>query len=116
MKNYLLLFSFFLITACSIDHGNYSVMSNKIVRINEFDLDKSNRVKHVKGIDRSHIIFFHKTKNTPNLSDALSDALKKGDGDVMTDVTVTEWTWYIPLIYGQSGWTVEGDVVKTRNK
>ena len=80
----------------------------------DFDLDKADRVKNVKGVDRSHIIFLYDTKANPNLSDALNDAFRKADGDVMTDVTVTYWRWYIPLIYGQRGWTVEGDVVKTR--
>jgi len=44
----------------------------------------------------------------------LDKALEKGDGDVMTDAVISSWWWYIPFIYGQNGWTVKGDVVKTR--
>lgn len=40
--------------------------------------------------------------------------LQKGGGDVMTDAVVTSWFWYIPYVYGQAGWEVKGDVVKTR--
>jgi hypothetical protein len=48
------------------------------------------------------------------LEEAVDDALGKGNGDVMTDATVHHWFWYIPYIYGQEGWSVTGDVVKTR--
>lgn len=115
MKNLFIILALFLVSSCVTNHGNYTVMSNKIVDVNSFDLDKSDRVKNVKGQDVSHIIFFFPTKSNPNLSDALNDAFRKADGDVMTDVTVYSWGWWIPYIYGQSGWTVEGDVVKTRN-
>lgn len=114
MKNLFIIALLFLISGCSVNHGTYTVMSNKIVNVNEFDLDKSDKIKNIKGTDRSHIIIFFNTKANPNLSDALNDAFRKADGDVMTDVTVTSWFWWIPYIYGQSGWTVEGDVVKTR--
>lgn len=114
MKKILILAAAALISACSVNHGTFTVMSNKIVNVNDFDLDKADKIKNVKGTDRSHIIIFFATKANPNLSDALNDAFRKADGDVMTDVTVTSWGWWIPYIYGQSGWTVEGDVVKTR--
>lgn len=104
-----------LLGACSVNHGNFTVLSNKIVNINDFDLDKADRIKNIKGVDRAHVIMFFPTKSNPNLSDALNEAFRKADGDVMTDVTVTSWGWWIPYIYGQNGWTVEGDVVKTRN-
>lgn len=115
MKKIFVLIAVVMISACSYNHGNYTVLSNKIVSVNDFDLDKADRAKNVKGVDRSHRIIFWETKANPNLSDALNEAFKKADGDVMTDVTVTYWKWYIPLIYGQRGWTVEGDVVKTRD-
>lgn len=115
MKKLCILLTAAILSACSYNHGNYTVLSNKIVSINNFELDKADRVKNVKGVDRSHTIIFWATKANPNLSDALNDAFKKADGDVMTDVTVTYWEWYLPFLYGQRGWTVEGDVVKTRN-
>lgn len=116
MKKLLAILAVVMLSACTHNHGNYTVMSNKIVSINNFEIDKADRIKNVKGVDRSHTIFFFDTKANPNLSDALNDAFRNADGDIMTDVTVTYWNWYIPMLYGQKGWTVEGDVVKTRQK
>ena len=62
----------------------------------------------------AHIIVFIPTKGNVTLEAAIDDALRKGQGDVMTDAVVHYWTWYIPYIYGQTGWEVVGDVVKTR--
>ena len=44
---------------------------------------------------------------------ALDEALKTGGGDVMTDAVVKTWGFWF-ILYGQAGWSVEGDVVKTR--
>lgn len=115
MKKFLLAAAILALSGCVTDQGNYTVLSNKIVNVKDFDLSKADRVRHVKGVDRSHQILWFTTKTNPNLSGALSDAFEKADGDVMTDVTVSTWGW-TTILYGQSGWTVEGDVVKTRNK
>ena len=117
MKNRILLASAILaLSACSTDQGTFTVLSNKIINVGGFSLDQADTVKNVKGDDQSQIIVIVHTKTNPNLSGALNDAFKKTGGDVMTDVTVTSYFWYIPYIYGQDGWTVEGDSVKTRNR
>lgn len=48
------------------------------------------------------------------MEEALNDALNKTDTDLMTDVSVESWFWYIPYVYGNAGWEVKGDAVKTR--
>jgi hypothetical protein len=101
-------------SGCVIRHGDFSVLSNKVLRLSAFELDKADRVRGIVGKDVSHIIIFIPTGGTPTLEGALDDALEKGGGDVMTDAVVKAWSWYIPYIYGQSGWSVKGDVVKTR--
>ncbi len=116
MKKLFLILTILLCTGCVQDHGRFTVLSNKLIDIQDFELDKADRVKYIKGSDTSHIFIFVPTKLNPNLGAALSDAFTKADGDVMTDVTVTSWFWYIPYLYGYFGWTVEGDVVKTRKK
>lgn len=105
----------FLLSGCVVNHGQYTVLSNKVVDVSKFDVSEVVK-KEVKGVDRSHLIFVFPTKANPNINDALRDAFRKADGDVMTDVTIYQWSWWIPYIYGQIGWTVEGDVVKTRKK
>ena len=100
--------------ACTIHHGDFTVLSNKLIRTADFDLSKADRKPNVVGRDVAHIILFIPTKGQVTLEEAVDDALSKGGGDVMTDVKVSSWFWYIPYIYGQTGWEVSGDVVKTR--
>ncbi len=103
-----------LTTACAVRQGDFAVISNKLVNTSNFRVGQAERVKGVEGRDVSHIIIFIPTGGPPTLEGALDDALEKGGGDVMTDAVVYSWSWYIPYIYGQSGWSVKGDVVKTR--
>jgi hypothetical protein len=102
------------LSACSVRHGDFTVLSDKLVRTSDFDLSKADRVKGVVGRDVAHIIVIIPTKGQVTLKDALDDALRKGNGDVMTDAVITFWSWYIPYIYGETGWEVTGDVVRTR--
>jgi hypothetical protein len=100
--------------ACTVHHGDFPVISNKLVNTANFKLGQAERVKGVEGRDVSHIILFIPTSGPVTLEAAVDDALEKGGGDVITDAVVHSWAWYIPYIYGQSGWSVKGDVVKTR--
>jgi hypothetical protein len=111
-KNILLclIFSFF---GCTTRHGDFTVLSNKLIRVSNFKADSQNRT-HVQGKDINHIIVVFPTGGTPTIEGALDDAFKKGNGDLMTDAVISHSWFYIPYIYGQGGWTIEGDVVKTR--
>jgi hypothetical protein len=110
----LLLFTLLSLTGCSVRHGDFSVLSNKLTRLSEFEVDKADRVKNVVGKDVQHIVIFFPISGPPTIEGAIDNALEKGGGDLMTDAVVSSWGWYIPYIYGQNGWSVKGDVVKTR--
>lgn len=103
-----------LLSGCVVHHGDFTVLSNKLVRLSDFNVSKADRQKGVEGTDQLHIIILFPTKGNTTLEEAVDDALAKGGGDVMTDATVRRWFWYIPYIYGQEGWSVTGDVIKTR--
>ena len=103
-----------LSSGCFVRHGDFTVLSNKLLRLSEFELEKVNRVKGVVGKDTTHIIIFFPTGGPPTIDGAIDDALEKGGGDVMTDAVISFSSWYIPYIYGRSQWNVKGDVVKTR--
>ena len=102
-----------MLSACTVTHGTFTVMSNKIVNVKNFDIEKAQKFKHVTGTNMEHIIIFIPT-GEPSITNALNDAFEKTDTDVMTDVTLKSWSWYIPYIYGNAGWEVTGDAVKTR--
>ena len=104
------------LSGCTVRHGDFSVISNKLVRTSEFELDKADRAKGIVGKEAQHIIIIFPFGSTPTLGGALDDAFEKGGGDVMTDAVVKTYFFWIPYIYGQSAWVVKGDVVKTRKK
>jgi hypothetical protein len=52
----------------------------------------------------------------PTLEDAVSEALKRGNGQVLVNASVERIAWYVPLLYGEYGWRVRGDVVRLREK
>lgn len=101
-------------TACVVRQGTFPVISNKLVNTADFRVGQAERVKGVEGRDVSHFITYIPTGGPATLEGALDDALEKGGGDVMTDAVVTYWFWVIPYVYAQAGWSVKGDVVKTR--
>lgn len=102
-----------VMAGCVVRQGDFTVLSDKLVDTKHFDLSKAKKVGHAKGEDKARIIVLFPT-GQPSLEDAIDDALEKGGGDVLTDAVVHSYSWYIPYIYGESGWRVEGDVVKTR--
>jgi hypothetical protein len=109
------LLGFLLVSSgCVIRHGDFSVLSNKVLRLSAFELDKADRAKGIVGKDVLHVIIIFPTGGAPTLEGALDDGLEKGGGDVMTDAVVKFWFWGFPYIYMQQGWSVKGDVVKTR--
>ena len=106
-------FLFIILTGCSVRHGDFTVISNKLVRLSNLKLDDPDRRKNVEGEDMKRIIVYFST-GIPTIEGALDDAFAKGDGDVMTDAVI-EYKWfYIPYIYGEQSWNVKGDVIKTR--
>lgn len=114
---YILLFlsvAMFLNCGCVVHQGDFTVASSKLIRLNEFELDKAGRTKGVEGKDTQNIIFLFPTGGPPSVKEAMDQALNTGGGDVMTDVRIDSWFFYIPYIYGQAGWSVKGDVIKTR--
>ena len=103
----------FLLCGCAVRHGDFTVLSNRLVNTHHFDLDDTNR-QTVVGKDIQHIIFFIPIGGPPTLEEALDNAFDKSNGDVLTDAVIKSWSFYIPLLYGQAGWKVKGTSVKTR--
>jgi len=114
VKLFIMVVFVFAVSGCTIRQGDFTVASNKIVRLSEFELEKADRVKGVEGKDVTHILVAFPLGGPPTIGGAMDEAMEKGGGDVMTDLVIKSWGWYIPYIYGQVGWSVKGDVVKTR--
>jgi hypothetical protein len=102
-----------MLSACTFNDGDFTVLSNKIVDTQHFNLGRNIRKRKVQGKDTAHTIIIFPTK-IPKISEALNNALAESDADLMTDVNISHSYWWIPYIYGQEAWIVSGDAVKTR--
>lgn len=87
-----------LLSGCTIHQGDFTVLSNKLVNTKEFDRSTAERVKGVTGTNEVQIIILFPTKGNVTLEETVDNALKKGNGNVMTDAVVRYWKWYIPYI------------------
>jgi hypothetical protein len=80
-----------------------------------YQLQEFHKVESVEAEVDNHFIFWVPTRPDPaRLEDAIAKALYRGNGDVLTDASVQYWSWYIPFLYGEEGWRIRGDVVRTR--
>lgn len=60
------------------------------------------------GIDKIHIVSFIPT-GIPNVKEAMDNAIESKPGGVaLVDGVITRRSFYIPLIYGQDWYEVEG--------
>lgn len=103
-----------LCSACSTNLGNFTVLSNKIVNVKEFDLDAAPQTKHVEGVDEKFIIIIIPT-GAPSLSAAMNDAFRNTNADLLTNASIENQFFIIPYIFGRFAIKVEGNAVKTRN-
>ena len=95
------------VTGCSTRLIDFTVISTKNVDLSRgasFERAKA----RVEGIDKVHIIVFIPT-GTPNIKEAIDRAIESVPGAVaLLDGVVTQKAWWIPYIYGQSMFLVEG--------
>jgi len=96
-------------SGCVHRHGQFSVISTRNIdwsRSAEFT-----RGSRVEGRDIVHIVIFVPT-GTATIFGAVDHALNQVPGAVaLVDAVLSSRGWYIPWIYGRSGWTIEGSVL-----
>lgn len=114
MRKYLVLIMLLLCSACSTNLGNFTVVSNKIVDVKNFDLNNARKIPHVKGEDYVHIIGWIPL-GRPSLAAAMNSVFYTSDSDLLTNTSITYSWWVIPYMYGQEKYIIEGDAVKTRS-
>ncbi len=73
----------------------------------EYERQKSRTV----GIDKAHTLIFIPT-GIPSVKEALDKAIESQPGGVaLVDGVITRRSFYIPLIYGQDWYEVEGTLL-----
>lgn len=111
MKNVLKFFLLSLVllsmVSCVTRLGSFTVISTKNIdwsRAGEFK-----RGSRVDGQDLAHIIILFPTKFMINIETAVDKAIEKVPGAVaLVDVVLKDKRFYIPYIYGQLAFIVEG--------
>lgn len=98
----------FVLSSCTHRITDFTVISTKNFPIsseNPVALKKAD--KRVKGVDKAHVIICIPT-GTPNLKQAIDRAIESYPGAVGLADGVVKSTGWSCLLYGQSGFIVEG--------
>jgi len=94
-------------------HGDFSAVASKNVNLDDMRIDRSLSKGRVAGKDCQHIVILIPTGGPPTLEEAVDRAVEPVNANLLTDASVDFYYFYIPLIYGQSCWLVEGDAYDT---
>jgi hypothetical protein len=103
-----------LATGCYNRIADLTVISTKTVDLQELDLSQVERAMDVTGLSVKQIFIIWPVGKA-DIEEAIDDALLKAGGDLMVDAVIYWKYWYIPLIYGQFGFKITGNVVKTKD-
>jgi hypothetical protein len=119
MKRYLLLFCL-SITALSISGCVYRIADLTLVSTRNVDISRFNSAVKVKdrviGEDKKLLIVAFPT-GAPNLKEAIDRAIQSYPECVaLSDAVLYERFFYIPYIYGEFGYKVEGHPILLKSK
>jgi hypothetical protein len=101
------IFLFLSATSCTRT-SDFTLLSTKNVFLG-LDSDQSKGI--YEGYDTRSIIFFIPT-GIPDMKSAADQAMEKGNGNLLMNAVIYQTSWYIPLIYGEFGYKVKGEVYK----
>lgn len=100
-----------MLAGCSQHVGNLSALAAGTYKSE--NINPASMVgKDITGKACASIFFIFPT-GYPKLDEAVSQATAKNNGDFMMNARIYYDSWWIPFIYGQNCWRVEGDVYKT---
>ena len=101
-------------SGCATEHLRFAALSSEPLPTLGYPQDQMLRVPDVAVTVRSHTILWIPTNTrTPTLQDAVDRALERGGGELLVDAEVDHWWVVVPFLYGQEGWSVRGDVVRS---
>jgi hypothetical protein len=104
------------VVGCATTHTRFEALSTQQVPFIGYQLEGARRTPDVVAeVMTQTILWIPTNTESPTLQDAVDAALKRGDGDVLVDAEVEHWWVFVPFLYGQEGWRVRGDVIRSRN-
>ena len=109
MKSGLLGLALCLATGCWGTTGHLAVATTRDVDLRSIDLDTvSDSERHVVGRSCVRVITAVPV-GMPKIDEAIEDALRRTDRQVLTDVVIGYEIFDIPFIYGIACYVAEGD-------
>lgn len=100
-----------LLSSCSQHIANFSAISTRNVSVNNVDLTKLPQRK-VTGVDSIYQVGIFFT-GILSMQDAVEDALRKGEGDILLDASLTA-KWYYFIFTNVFRYEITGTVVNTK--
>ena len=95
------------VSGCSVRVADFTIMSSKNIDLSR-GADFKRTTTRVHGEDRKSIYFLIPT-GEPNVKQAMDRAIEKTPGGIgLLDGVITKHSWYIPYIYGEFWYEVEG--------
>ena len=99
--------------ACVSSRSDFSAISGKNVNLSNFRIDRSKSKGRVSGSDCTQVILIIPNGSPPTLDEALDRALEPKRANLLLDAVVEYSSYYIPYIYGETCWKVEGEAYDT---
>lgn len=112
-KGYFCLCLFVVVLSGCATRSDFTAISSKNVNLSEIQIDRSRLKGRAEGEDCQHIIILFPTSGQATLDEALDKALEPKRANLLLDAVVNWNSFYIPYIYGQTCWRVEGDAYDT---
>lgn len=98
--------------SCSTRLADLTIASTKNMDLNAPRGYQTATNKRVQGVDKVHVILFFPMGNS-DVKEAIDKAIEHGGNNcvALSNATLTQKWWYIPLIYGQFSLVAEGDPI-----
>ena len=100
-------FSLSMISGCA-SRGDFTAISGKNVNLSCLKVDRTMAKGRTSGEHCQHIISFFPMGARATLDEALARALEAKQSNLLLDAVVRFHSFYIPYIYGQTCWNIEG--------
>lgn len=103
----MIIFSFLVLIGCATRLADFTIISTKNIDLSR-GADFKRGSSRVQGEDKISIIIFIPT-GTPNIKQAIDNAIQSVPGAVaLLDGVITYKFWWIPYIFGETTYIVEG--------
>lgn len=107
MKKVLITVCVLLLSGCSTRLVDFTMISSKNIELSHGESLKRGTAR-VYGEDRKRMVVVFPT-GEPSVKEAMDKAIEKVPGAVaLVDGVVTKKAWYIPYVYGEFWYEVEG--------